>query len=251
MIEIMRVKIKGEVTAERLIEALQAAVEKYEAVRPGHKIYGANLYLNAFDADGLPFDLAGRPGEPLSITIEAKAGDLVKPALTAEGESRRQEAKRRVDEANARVEERHRQAQEEFERERQKRREIVAKNRSSFEYANVITSKLLESSPEQFVSELNKIVQSVWNDLKPVEPHGRKKGEQKPIPTFSADADGLLLYVETSKHPRRVTNPICSLNRSGEFVYFWMNEAWKEATNRITAFMEAQSKSMAQKEAGE
>ncbi|WP_341649903.1 hypothetical protein [Thauera humireducens] len=53
----MRIKIKGEITAERLAEALHAAAEKYEAVRPGHKVYGANLYLTAFDADGLPFDL--------------------------------------------------------------------------------------------------------------------------------------------------------------------------------------------------
>lgn len=50
----MRIKIKGEITAERLAEALHAAAEKYEAVRPGHKVYGANLYLTAFDADGLP-----------------------------------------------------------------------------------------------------------------------------------------------------------------------------------------------------
>nr|WBU75824.1 hypothetical protein PGH06_25715 [Citrobacter braakii] len=39
----MRIKIKGEITAERLAEALHAAAEKYEAVRPGHKVYGANL----------------------------------------------------------------------------------------------------------------------------------------------------------------------------------------------------------------
>jgi hypothetical protein len=81
----MRIKIKGEITAERLAEALHAAAEKYEAVRPGHKVYGANLYLTAFDADGLPFDLVDHRGEPLSITIEAKSGELVKPALTAEG----------------------------------------------------------------------------------------------------------------------------------------------------------------------
>lgn len=31
----MRIKIKGEITAERLAEALHAAAEKYEAVRPG------------------------------------------------------------------------------------------------------------------------------------------------------------------------------------------------------------------------
>ena len=47
----MRIKIKGEITAERLAEALHAAAEKYEAVRPGHKVYGANLYLVAHEVN--------------------------------------------------------------------------------------------------------------------------------------------------------------------------------------------------------
>ena len=88
----MRIKIKGEITAERLTEALQKAFEKYETVRPGHKIYGANLYLNAFDTDGLPFDLINHRGDSLMITIEAKSGELVKPAITADGAQRRQQA---------------------------------------------------------------------------------------------------------------------------------------------------------------
>ncbi|MEB2694217.1 hypothetical protein QJQ08_00060 [Chlamydia suis] len=66
----MRIKIKGEITAERLAEALHAAAEKSGAVRPGRG-YGANLYLTAFDADGLPFDLVDHRGEPLSIAAEA------------------------------------------------------------------------------------------------------------------------------------------------------------------------------------
>ena len=121
----MRIKIKGEITAERLAEALHAAAEKYEAVRPGHKVYGANLYLTAFDADGLPFDLVDHRGEPLSITIEAKSGELVKPALTAEGEAHRQkakeEARRQAEEAEAEAQRRHRQTLDEYEQERQKR----------------------------------------------------------------------------------------------------------------------------------
>ena len=126
----MRIKIKGEITAESLAEALHAAAEKYEAVRPGHKVYGANLYLTAFDADGLPFDLVDHRGEPLSITIEAKSGELVKPALTAEGEAHRQkakeEARRQAEEAEAEAQRRHRQTLDEYEQERQKRRKKEA-----------------------------------------------------------------------------------------------------------------------------
>ena len=111
---------------------IRAAAEKYEAVRPGHKVYGANLYLTAFDADGLPFDLVDHRGEPLSITIEAKSGELVKPALTAEGEARRQkakeEARRQAEEAAAEAQRRHRQTLDEYEQERQKRRKKELQN---------------------------------------------------------------------------------------------------------------------------
>lgn len=48
----MRVKIEGEITAERVCEGLAKAQEQYGKVVPGFKIYGANLYLNAFDALG-------------------------------------------------------------------------------------------------------------------------------------------------------------------------------------------------------
>jgi flagellar biosynthesis GTPase FlhF len=151
----MRIKIKGEITAERLAEALHAAAEKYEAVRPGHKVYGANLYLTAFDADGLPFDLVDHRGEPLSITIEAKSGELVKPALTAEGEARRQkakeEARRQAEEAEAEAQRRHRQTLDEYEQERQKRRKKEAEARKQFEDANAITAELLKTMPERFI----------------------------------------------------------------------------------------------------
>lgn len=143
----MRIKIKGEITAESLAEALHAAAEKYEAVRPGHKVYGANLYLTAFDADGLPFDLADHRGEPLSITIEAKSGELVKPALTAEGEARRQKAKEEARKAEAEAQRRHRQALDEYEQERQKRLKKEAEARKQFEDANATTAELLKTMP--------------------------------------------------------------------------------------------------------
>ncbi|MDM4791797.1 OfxX fusion product [Pseudomonas aeruginosa] len=184
----MRIKIKGEITAERLAEALHAAAEKYEAVRPGHKVYGANLYLTAFDADGLPFDLVDHRGEPLSITIEAKSGELVKPALTAEGEARRQkakeEARRQAEEAEAEAQRRHRQTLDEYEQERQKRRKKEAEARKQFEDANAITAELLKTMPERFIDELNKTVQGVWDDLKPTETQGKKKGQPKALPVF-------------------------------------------------------------------
>lgn len=227
----MRVKIKGEITAERLSEALLAAVEKYEAVRPGHKIYGANLYLTAFDADGLPFDLADHRGEPLSLTIEAKSGELVKPALTAEGEERRQEAKEQARRLEEEAKKQERQTFDEYERKRLERREKEAAARKQFQWLNKTTAELLKNHPERFIEELNSAVQAAWQKYQPITKQGAKKGQPLPLPTFSKHADGLLLSVENWKNPRRVLNPICTFQH-GEITPLWAHEAWDEAVNQ-------------------
>ncbi|MEN1450744.1 hypothetical protein AAIH05_34290, partial [Pseudomonas aeruginosa] len=53
-------------------------------------------------------------------------------------------------------------------------------------------------------------------------------GQRKALPVFSVHADGLLLSVETWKNPRRVLNPLCTLQH-GKIAPFWMHEAWLEA----------------------
>lgn len=135
----MRIKIKGDITAERLAEALQAATEKFEAARPGSKVYGANLYLTAYDADGLPFDLVDHRGEPLWINIAAKSGELVRPALSADGEERRQkakdEAKRLTEEAEAKEKAEYEQVVAKLKQKRQEQQEKEAVAKASFELA--------------------------------------------------------------------------------------------------------------------
>ena len=233
----MRIKIKGEISAERLTEALQTAVEKYEAVRPGHKIYGANLYLTAFDADGLPFDLADHRGEPLSITIEAKSGELVKPALTAEGEKRRQEAKRLEEKTIAEAKRRERETFDEYERKRQEKQAKEEKARSQFKWLNETTAELLKNHPDRFIEELNGAVQAAWQKYQPITKQGAKKGQPLPLPTFSKHADGLLLSVENWKNPRRVLNPICTFQH-GEITPLWAHDAWSEAMRRIVDLLD-------------
>ncbi|GCY10647.1 OfxX fusion product [Escherichia coli] len=228
----MRIKIKGEITAERLAEALQKASEKYEAVRPGHKIYGANLYLTAYDADGLPFDLADHRGEPLSITIEAKSGELVKPALTAEGERKRMEAKLAAEVEESETKELLKQQEQKWREEAARKQQERQKARQQFEWLNGVTASLLKSQPERFLEELNKAVQAAWNECKPLAKMGATKGQPLPMPSFSTHGGGLLLSVETWKNPRRVLNPICTLAH-GEIEAFWKHEAWTQATNYI------------------
>ena len=232
----MRVKIKGEITAERLAEALQAATEKFEAARPGCKIYGANLYLTAYDTDGLPFDLADHRGEPLWLSLSAKSGELVRPALSAEGEERRQKAKEEArkikEEAEAKANAEYQQAMAKHAQEREARRAKEAEATSQFEWLNTTTAALLERDAEHFISALNEAVQAAWDELKPVGTQGKKKGIPTPCPIFSLYEDGLLLSVDTWKAPRRVLNPMLTLS-GGELKPFWASDVWANAMNRM------------------
>lgn len=89
----MRLKIKGEVTAERLVEAFATAVKRLQQSVPDAKFYAANVYLTAYDADGQAFDLVDGSGNSLIINFAAPPGTIVKPALSAEAEQRREEAR--------------------------------------------------------------------------------------------------------------------------------------------------------------
>ena len=237
----MRIKIKGEITAERLAEALQAATEKFEDARPGCKIYGANLYLTAYDADGLPFDLADHRGEPLWLSLSAKSGELVRPALSAEGEERRQKAKEEArkieEEAEAKANAEYQKAMAKHAQEREARRAKEAEATSQFEWLNTTTAALLERDAEHFISALNEAVQAAWNQLKPIGTQGKKKGVPTPLPVFSLYEGGLLLSVETWKSPRRLLNPMVTFS-NGELKPFWGNDAWENAMERMRSILD-------------
>ncbi|MEB2694233.1 hypothetical protein QJQ08_00155 [Chlamydia suis] len=152
-----------------------------------------------------------------------------KPALTAEGEAHRQkakeEARRQAEEAEAEAQRRHRQTLDEYEQERQKRRKKEAEARKQFEDANAITAELLKTMPERFIDELNKTVQGVWDNLKPTETQGKKKGQPKALPVFSIHADGLVLSRRDMEEPAPGSQSAFTLQH-GEMAPFWMHEAW-------------------------
>ena len=134
----MRVKIEGRITVERLAQALQEAAKIYERACPGHAIYGANLYLNAYRADGLQFGIASEKDKTkeMMITMKAPPGDLIKPALTSEAKASREAAVQKQKEAHLRS-------------------------------ANVITAHLIEWKPEEFINGVNRAIQDAWKKVNP------------------------------------------------------------------------------------
>ncbi|WP_310622446.1 OfxX fusion product [Flexibacterium corallicola] len=244
----MRVKLQGEITVERLSEALQAALQELENVRPGSKIYGANLYLNLYDPYGLPFGLVDDSGDKFIIDLPAKPGELVKPALTAEAVQIRQEA---IKEAARQAAEQEALRQERLEiirRESQERKQQNEQREKQFQNLNAVTEHLVKTMPERFVHELNTTVQAVWEELKPVEPHGKRKGEPKPLPSFHIKDGFLELSTKSWKQAKIIRNPVGTRSNS-EIVPIWRHDAWIEAVRRINHLMEDLSKATVNGEA--
>ncbi len=237
----MRIKLTGEITAERLAEALQQASDELEAARTGTKIYGANLYLTPFDADGLPFDLVDDHGKSVCITITAKTGELVKPALTADGERRRNQASEEVKRQTEDKEKRHQASMERVRQIQLESKRACARAKAKFEYLNELTAQFLKDTPEHFVGELNKTIQAVWDEFDPIEPHGKNKGQPKPRPSFDFQGDELILTSPTWRYPKPQLNPIGKLHLS-ELEPVWRNAAWFEVVKRIAVVMEELSK---------
>lgn len=224
----MRVKIQGEITAERLATALEKASEQYEKVRPGFKIYGAYLYLTAFDSDGLPLNVADPHGGLLKITIKAAPGCVVKPALTAEGEARRQRSLEDFDaDVQAIVDENRRMWEES-----QLKYEAA---RARFDLLNAITSDIL-AKPNDLVNELNLIVQNVWKEKNPIETHGKRRGQPRALPVFRLENGSLFLSMDSWKKPRKVHNPLCTFSYGEPFPH-WNHRAWLDVHDQISGVL--------------
>jgi hypothetical protein len=232
----LRIKIEGEITAERLAEALRIAIDKFpDSVGP--KFYGANLYLTVFSADGLPLEVVDEGGQPVMIRLAAPVGTLARPALTAEGAEQRTQAK----EAAALQRAQQKAEDEQLEAEaRERRRQRDARRATavrSWETANRITAHLMKVRADEFVAELNNIVRSVWENEKPVELAGKRKGEVRPIPTFSSQNGTLIMSASNWKSPRRVHNPLYPSKPRDELCTFWTHSVWIESAKRIADIM--------------
>lgn len=81
----MKLKIEGEITPERVAEAVADASRMWSTTRPGGKFYGAKIQLVPFDAEGSKWALVDDQNEPFVMIIPAPSGTIVRPALTAEG----------------------------------------------------------------------------------------------------------------------------------------------------------------------
>ena len=233
----MRIKIKGLITAERLATALDAASVKFGDNFGG--FYGANLYINCFTPSGLPIEIGDHDGKEVAICFGVPDGELEKPILTKDGAISRANQKKEAEEAENNRDAERKKMNEENSRHWNEQRRIREELDNIVQVLNTISLKALETRPASFTEDLNAVIRTVWDELKPVYPNGNEKGLPRPMPWFQFDKKALLLHRDsTGVHFKKVKNPVYP--KSGcrnDFDHHWSNPAWLEVEKRLYCLM--------------
>ena len=222
-----------------MAQALQEAAKIYERACPGHAIYGANLYLNAYRADGLQFGIASEKDKTkeMMITMKAPPGDLIKPALTSEAKASREAAVQKQKEKQEAYERANAIRQQEFWEQARKFEEHEAKIKAHLRSANVITEHLIEWKPEEFINGVNRAIQDAWKKVNPVHAGGSRKGQTIAMPVAFHE-DGVLFFASPDlKNPMKPGNPLWKRDRD-KLITLWANEGWKSAQEDMHKVLE-------------
>ena len=240
----MKVHIKGPITAERLATALDAVSVKFGDNFGG--FYGAYFYLNCFTPEGLPIELRDSDDNDIVIFFGVPDGELERPVMTKEG------ARKKVAQNKTTVEYKDMIAARRY-KESEEQRRGWAETKQKREQAeaviqalNALSAKVLEARPEVFVEDLNKVVQAVWDELTPIYPNGKEKGNPRPMPWFQCMNGTLLLHRDSSGvHSRKIKNPVYPKTAyRNEFDHYWAHPAWLEVEKRMYKLMLKEQESL-------
>ena len=219
----MRIKILGEVTPDRLLEAFEVASAKIGSVSEGAKVFGANLYLTSFDSDGIPFDLGDENGNSLIFTLPAKEATLNKPEITAIGRKRLDDMEKSKAMDKEQDAQRMLKDSEDWRKKKEVRHAQIKKNEERFESRAVYTDYLFWRAKDKLLSGLNMLIERVWSEQKPID----NVGQPIPPPRFLCHNEKLCVISPKwkSKTPMPMPCPGWAL-RMGDIVPYWSNQAW-------------------------
>ena len=227
----LRLVIEGEVTLERLREALETAREEVALSMTGVTFRRANIYLNAFNESGEQLDFSDENGKSKIIRF---------PEFPGESAPRATDRSRSSILINIEKNDRMKYEQDD---------DRVTVCRSIYQGLNELTTRAIEDDAVGFVENLNRIIREVWEEMSPIESHWRAKGEKKPMPTYHLDGGVLMLKSPSwdEDAARRMRNPVYGWTREKRrdaqgyekdpFTLVWYHPAWKEVVNRTLDLM--------------
>jgi hypothetical protein len=231
----MRIKINGPITPERLTEALTLAAARFGGNFGG--FYGANLYICAYNEKGEQIELCHENGREVTLIMQLPPGMPMRPALAPEVIERQRLELQQRKQLEARERELHTQEEMRWRAEAEHSKKI----RDAAAVAHQKRVKQFESlfveHGEALILRLNQIIAHVWDTRKPRWPHGKDKGQVRPMPVFawSAEVGGLMLYRSPEKtgSPRKIQSPVGYLDSQRKLKHYWQYEEWHLVTDAI------------------
>lgn len=233
----MRIKVVGQVTEEKLLDAFRVAQNQISQHIEGAQFFGVNLYFSIYDGHGAHIE------DQIELLIKPQPGELVRPALRGEAlELRRERAAAQKKAREERSAERARWIQESIERSKNEAA-FRKKKEAEFNNLNKVTEAMLAHCGEEFLNLLNEVVRRTWDELKPLEASGKNRGFPAPMPIYQIREGALFIEKQGLKSPRPLRNPVyLGPNRYREDTFIWKNEAWIEVSKRICTLMEPMKK---------
>lgn len=228
----MKIKINGEITAQRLARILEDVATKCGPEFKG--IYGVNLYLNLYTIDGEPLVLKDAKGEEVMLLYPMSPGAAAKPALSEEALERKEAAKQarliEQERSDASMLTHRRSVDQYYADERAKHLAEQARHQVVHSVLNEKTSKLMSDDALGFVAALNDALRHRWKEGSPMMAAGPNKGKPRALPQFSTENGNLMFTANglTAK-PRVVGNPYQGLgDRRGPIPHMNIGE-WDKA----------------------
>ena len=241
----MRIKIEGPVTAERLMEALERATRTFQDVFGGDFVgfFGANLYVHAYTNDGQQVEVATKEGKEMLIRLPLTPGSIAKPALSDALKLERAAIAAR---AEAESKEREETQRETFEVQRAQyvRR---AQMRAEQDERERKFQAIVAAFGENVIHDCNAVIQGVWEERRPVWPHGQKKGQLRAQPYLSLLEGHVLLYAGNRPGDgQKIKTPLSkTISHKLEFQTHWASPEWKEgAVPALAAVIEDYAKKL-------
>lgn len=242
MVFTMRIKVVGKVTEEKLVNAFRIAQSQVNQLMDGAQFFGVNLYFSLYDEDGAHID------DQIELMIKPGPDEVVRPTVTGEALLKRQRASALAKQKREEDAIKRQQENAEFIERLNERRALRQKAIEQIDALNTVTESCLTHCEGEFLHLLNEVVRAVWDEVKPVEPHGKDRGKPLPMPVYAVHEGKLSIHKASMKKPRLLKNPIyIKADYSGEMDLIWKNSHWTEVCNRIAKLLEPMKKSLAQK----
>ena len=209
----MRIIIKGKITAERLAESFNKALETIKETHPDLEgVYGANLYINIYDKEAEPIELLYANGKEVILAYESPDGknSLI---MTEEMKAKKKEKEEKLAQQQ-KIEKEEKAARAKAYKEQMDKDQAIrnALTKESLDKVKAIndplidlTNTLIRTKPKEFIEGLTNIITHIWETDPPL--YNNKNKDVRMQPSFYILNSTLYLRTTMSTN-KKIANPL-------------------------------------------